>query len=106
MKKAEQQKQWAAREATFRNSGQSLSAWCKANDLNPRQFRYWLEKGNKEATPATTPSQWLSMEVDVQEVTPQNNALIVRMGQATVEVKLGFDQKLLLDVLRTLGALC
>ncbi len=63
MTKTELRKEWEARVAEFKASGQSTSAWCAAHDLKPRQLWYWLRK-YKKVTPTAMPSQWLSVEVD------------------------------------------
>jgi transposase-like protein len=104
MTKAERQQQWEARVAAYKASGQGTSAWCAAHDIKPHQLRYWLRK--LEPVKATaTPSKWLSVEVDEQS-NESESSLLIRVGQATVEVKTGFNPALLSDVVRTLAALC
>jgi transposase-like protein len=108
MTKTELRKEWEARVAAYKASGQSASAWCAANNLKPRQLWYWLRKHkNIETAPAVKPSQWLSVEVsELKPNSAQGSALLVRVGQATVEVKPGFNPALLSDVVRILAELC
>jgi len=107
MTKAELRKEWALRVAAFKASGQSASAWCVAHDLPPHQLWYWLRKHKSEDTPTVMPPQWLSVEVgELEHSSAQRSALIVRVGQATLEVKPGFNPTLLTDVVRILAALC
>lgn len=107
MTKAELKKEWEARVAAFKASGQSTSAWCAAHDLQPHQLRYWLRKHKNINKPTVMPSQWLSVELgELEPNSAQGIALLVRVGQATVEVKPGFNPALLSDVVRTLAALC
>lgn len=107
MTKTELRKEWAARVAAYKASGQSASAWCAANNLNTRQLWYWLRKYKNTDTPAVMPFQWLSLEVgEPRPGSANESALLVRVGQATVEVKPGFNPALLSDVVRTLSAIC
>ena len=96
--RAERQAMWAGRVASFRSSGQSMAAWCAANGINPRQLRYWLKK---EAQPSDMSARWPPL--DLSEM--PTRLLSVRIGQAAIEVKPGFDPELLLNVVRTLGRL-
>jgi len=107
MTKAELRQEWSSRVADFKASGQSASAWCAAHDLPPHQLWYWLRKHKNIDTPTMMPSQWLSVELgEPKPSSAQGSALLVRVGQATVEVKPGFNPALLSDVVRILTALC
>jgi transposase-like protein len=107
MTKTELRKEWAERVAAYKASGQKASAWCVAHDLNPRQLSYWLRKYKNTDTSAIMPSQWLSLEVNESRTSSaKGSALLIRVGQATVEVKPGFNPALLSDVVRTLAAIC
>ena len=44
MTREESQKEWTARIAEFKASGQSQTAWCKTKNINRRIFTYWLAK--------------------------------------------------------------
>ncbi len=102
MTREEQSQLWDERIAAFHASGQSVSTWCAAHQINPQQLRYRLRKLD---TQTISTSQWLSVEVGDQphETT---NALLVRVGTAVIEVKPGFDPVLFTDVVRVLQALC
>jgi hypothetical protein len=107
MKKTELRKEWAARVAAYKASGQSASAWCAANSLKPRQLWYWLRKYKNIEKPAAKPSRWLSVEVsEIEPNNVQGNTLLVRIGQATLEIKPGFDSAMLSNVVRILAELC
>ncbi|MFD2444116.1 IS66 family insertion sequence element accessory protein TnpB [Bacillus sp. CGMCC 1.16607] len=105
MNKSELRIEWEQRMDNFISSGQSASKWCIANDINIHQFWYWKKRLKALQTQVTVSSKWLSVEMD-DSTENSNNALIVRVGQASVEVKSGFDPKLLLDVVRTLRSIC
>lgn len=106
MTKTELRKEWSARVAAYKASGQSASAWCAANNLQPRQLWYWLRKHKNIETPAVKPSQWLSVEVSELKPNSPQGTLLVRVGQATVEIRPGFNPVLLSDVVRILAELC
>ncbi|GIM48395.1 hypothetical protein DNHGIG_39440 [Collibacillus ludicampi] len=105
MSHAELRKEWEVRIAAFRASGQSASAWCRAHQLKLHQFRYWLRKIEHKEAAVTPSSKWISVEVDGQ-TDKSRNTLLVRVGQATVEIQSGFDPALLANVVRTLQTLC
>jgi len=105
MTRAELRQEWEARVAAYKTSGQSVPAWCAANNIKPNQLWYWLRKLEPAKNAAETSPKWLTMEVD-QRPTESESGLFIRVGQATLEVKPGFDQALLADVVRTLAGLC
>ena len=106
MARTELRKEWEARVVDFRASGQSASAWCAAHNLKPHQLYYWLKKLEPSKAAATPPSKWVPVEVSEETYATTRNSLYIRIGQATVEVKPGFDPALLSDVVQTLKALC
>jgi hypothetical protein len=97
MTKEEQREFWAARVAEFKASGQSVLAWCAANDLKIHQLRYWLRKEKQDSAKST----WLSLNLADAAFA---GSLLVRVGGVSVEVRPGFDPKLLVDVVKTLMA--
>lgn len=105
MTRAELRQEWEARVAAYKASGQSVPAWCAALDVKPHQLRYWIRKLDPAQTAVKSSAMWLTMEVD-QRSTESESGLFIRVGQATIEVKPGFDQALLADVVRTLAGLC
>jgi len=98
-------KTWAARVAEFRNSSQSATAWCRANQLKTHPLHYWLQKFQPAHNPPSPTSQWISVQLEEPAASVQS-PLLVRVGQAVIEVKFGYDARLLEDVVRTLSALC
>ena len=80
------------------------TAWCAAHDDKPHQLWYWVRKHKTQLDATLAKStEWLSVEVSGQE---PGSALLVRVGQANIEIKPGFDPVLLADVVRTLATLC
>ena len=98
MTKVKRQDVWAARITEFKESGLSVSAWCADHGVNPRQLWYWLRKEKEES--AEPKHSWLPLNLSE---TSLENALVIRVGRVTIDVKPGYDPKLLLDVVRTLA---
>lgn len=99
MTKVDLQNLWVSRIADYKASGQSVAAWCAENNIKPNQLWYWLRKEKQHHSEATI--SWLP--VDLSEAGLQNS-LLVRVGRVAVEVRPGFDPKLLVDVVNTLIA--
>lgn len=102
--KEERRLLWKERVVAFKESGKSARAWCNDNDLKEYQLRYWLEK--YETVEKVAPvSKWISVEVNEKPVV-QESVLTIKIDQATIEVKRGFDPVLLRDVVKVLNATC
>lgn len=104
MTNAERRNQWETRVAEYRASGESVPAWCAANEIEPSSMRYWLRKFRSEQSANTSSPQWLSVEVN-DSIDAKDN-LHIRVGKVVIEVQPGFDPALLIDVVRTLVAVC
>jgi hypothetical protein len=98
MTRAERQNLWAARLVDFKASGQSVRAWCAGQGINPRQLWYWLKKERQDS--AESKLSWLPL--DLSDASLQST-LVIRVGRVAIDVKPGFDPKLLLDVVKTLA---
>lgn len=105
MTRAERQKEWENRIAQYRDSGESVKQWCAANNVKEDRLWYWLRryKTNKN-TSLIQPNQWLPVEV-CDHPPIEQDSLIIRVGEAQIEVKAGFDPALLSKVVRVLVAL-
>jgi len=113
MEDPEQRNVWAERIRSCRSSGLTAVAWCAANDVKIDQYKYYLQQQRKVEKPAAqsaAPStQWLSLEVNASsplETRNQQKTLLVKVGNATIEVSPGFDPELLTDAVRALSSLC
>lgn len=101
MTKQERKKIWVSRIAEYRSSGQKVREWCKEHGVNPNQLWYWLRKENNH-TSSEPKFSWLPVGLNGDD---SQESLTVTVGQVLIDVKPGFDQKLLLDVVRTLTQL-
>src|SRR5690554_1191982 len=94
----EKRQKWESRVTAFKASGQTAADWCSAHDLKIHQLRYWLNKFKSAGEePIVKETKWLSVEVGELNNSSQPNALPIRVGKATIEVKPGFDPTLLSD---------
>lgn len=96
---------WKERVAAYKESRQSARSWCKDNDLKEHQLRYWLEKYDLPMQTKQVDTKWIS--VDVKEVPVHEDSIItVKIDQAIIEVKPGFDPVLLKNVVQALNVKC
>lgn len=102
--KEDRRQLWKKRVSAFKESGQSARSWCKANELKEHQLRYWLEKYDP-VEKTTSVSKWISVEVEEKPIN-QDSTITIKVEQATIEVKPGFDPALLRDVVRALHGPC
>jgi hypothetical protein len=98
MAQTETRRVWASRIADYQSSSLSVSKWCEARKVTRQQFYYWKRK--LTSTEGTTP-QWFMVNVDPQPAEETEPPLLVKVGSAVIEVKPGFNQALLSDVVRT-----
>ena len=109
MTKTQLQKEWEDRIAAYQASGLSVREWCAAHGVKPNRLWYWLRRNkNQAASPVKTSKtpQWLPVEVSEQMPGNQNNAVLIRIGQASVEVNPGFDPAMLSEIIHILVAVC
>ncbi|MBM7581194.1 transposase-like protein [Caldicoprobacter guelmensis] len=101
----ERRQQWKARIEAYKASDLSAREFCRQHDITTRQLYYWLRKETlKEQTGNTV--QWLSVSLNSQEDTSLSDFLTVKVGPDAIEVRQGFNEKLLLHVVKVLSALC
>jgi len=94
----EMRRLWEDRLAVYKASGQTARAWCAENTVSVSQLYCWLKKMN-----APLEQVWLPVEIKEPCI---ENIMNIRIGEAIVEVRPGFDPDLLLKVVKPLGALC
>jgi len=101
--------EWNERIAEFRKSGLTMSAWCTANQVTIHQLKYWLYKAKSSpSTPLPRPassSHFVPLAV-VEQASSPASPLVVRVGQATIELHTGFDRNLFREVMQALQTLC
>lgn len=92
---------WAERVQDFLASGLSQRAWCREQGLRPNQLGYWLRKLEAETKPAQS-GRW----VRLYSVGHSGSGVVLRIGTVVLEIQRGFDQEVLVDVIRSLIGIC
>lgn len=105
--------QWKSIISECRSSGMTVTAWCKANGIVEQTYYRNLKKLREEmlnqvSVPVeqpTTPTVFKKLEVQ----TPIPNtraAVVIRLGNATVEINEGTSQQTIQAVLLALQSVC
>jgi hypothetical protein len=102
MAREEIQKQWEARIAAFRASGEKATHWCNANHVNRRQLYNWMKRMNA-SLPTPVKAPWVNVEVVPDTESKQPRGLTIRIGAALIDVHPGFNPALLRDVVKVLA---
>lgn len=98
---------WISRIDDYRASRETVVAWCKRQQVSPKQFYYWMRKLKTadRQTPSTVGPKWVALSVG-ESTRAEVPAIAVRVGTVTVEVRAGFEPSVFADVVRTLKTLC
>lgn len=90
---------WSGQISEYRKSGETLVTWCEKNDVKIHTMKYWLRKQSPVLKNPET--AWVSCVVEE----PVSDTIILRIKNVEIEVMSGFQDELLLKVLRTLDQL-
>ncbi|MEA4884043.1 MAG: helix-turn-helix domain-containing protein [Clostridia bacterium] len=83
----------------FLASGHTVSAWSREHGVNSRRLYYWIAKFREDSRLAEQ-TRWLQLQTGEPPVS--DCAFEVRVGNATIVVKPGFDPEALTDIVRAL----
>jgi len=94
---------WEQRLAEHEGSGKSIAAWCKEQEVKENQFYYWRKKLRTGQAEKTQPVQWLPLDLQPsKQASPVGDWITVHIGQAAVEIRKGFDHRLLREIVQIL----
>lgn len=98
---------WAQRIADCEASGQTIIAWCQANEIKLCNYHYWKRRLREQGESTPGPLQWLSLDIQPLEERPSlpTGSLVVEVGQVRIIVATGFDQRVFRDVVNILQTL-
>lgn len=109
MAKANQEaiRYWRRHVEAFRNSGLTREAYSKRNRIQAYQLDYWRKRISRMRGTAETISanQWVPLKIR-DEQTDNDSHIDLWIGPVRVEIKRGFDSKLLAELLRAVGSGC
>lgn len=90
-------KQWMEIVRECRSSGQTVSAWCAAHDINPKSYYYWLRRvrmaacealpsltGNNSIVPVNMPLPSAGSAPANQE---SSSDIVLHLGAVTLEIR-------------------
>lgn len=106
MEKTELQIEWKRRIDAFKASGMPQAKWCAMNDLKVHQLKYWLKKigdSNPNERPKT---KWTSISFEETTEKDSSESLFIKISEASIEVKPGFNPSFLTDVIKVLKTVC
>lgn len=99
------QRYWEAVVRRWREGGQSVAAFCRAEGLRASAFYGWRRKLARRATPAFLPVEVVAPPRERLSVAEATGGVeIVLAPGRTVRVRPGFDRQTLVDVLAVLEA--
>lgn len=87
---------WEQRLAEREASGKSIATWCKENSVSDRQYYYWRKKLRQNQVENDQAISWLPLGVEPIDYAP--GSIAIHIGNATVEIKKGFDKQLLREI--------
>jgi hypothetical protein len=98
---------WQQHVEAFKTSGLTREAYSKKNGFRVYQLDYWRRKlSRNEKTPESiATNQWVAVKIS-DEPTQKDSHIDLWIGAVRIEVRKGFDSKLLTEVIRTVGAAC
>jgi len=98
LKRKEKEKSWLEKINEYRESGKSLVQWCTETGISIHNMNYWLRKQAPITKVVDQETSWVSCVVEG----PANDAITLKMKNVEIEVTSGFQEELLLQILRTL----
>lgn len=97
---------WRDRLEDQRTSGLSIAAWCRQHHIPDHQFYYWKKKFSPKDQGEQV-VEWVpvvSTDIDKPESAHRDHGITISVGTVSIAVQPGFNEALLLDVIRVLQA--
>jgi transposase-like protein len=98
---------WQKHVLAFAESGLTRRDYCRQNGIAIYQLDYWRRKFQRSHSkhPASA-GAWIPLEIRDSGSAAENAGICLRIGRVTIDVKPGYDRKLLTDVLQVLESVC
>lgn len=90
---------------SFKESGMSVAAWCKENQIKAPTLRYWLHKIEEEETTKSSEDGWVSIALN-NPVHTNVAPIVVKVGAFSVEIQPGFDRSTLTEIIAAIHEIC
>jgi hypothetical protein len=90
----------------FDKSGLRVKDFSEKNGIKPNSLYWQLRKRRNASDSATKAPQDAPVFIPVISEPAGTGKISVTVGHATINIEPGFDQQMLADVVRALGAVC
>ena len=105
--------EWKQLILDFQSSGMKLYEWCESRNVTKDMYYYWLRKIREyacdELVTKSVPKQAVThlKKLEVMAPVPDTSAaVIIRLGNATIEINEGTSQQTIQAVLLALQSVC
>jgi len=100
----ERAKYWQQHIEAHKASGLTLRAYCEQSNIRLSSLDYWRNRRRRSERDSSevARSGWIPLRISEDNSSP----IDLHIGRMTIEIKPGFNQALLVELLRTIGALC
>ncbi|OPX87237.1 MAG: hypothetical protein A4E53_02553 [Pelotomaculum sp. PtaB.Bin104] len=94
---------WEQRLTEYEGSDKSIKTWCKEQAVRENQFYYWRKKLRTGQTKTAPSVKWLSLDLQhSKQASTDGNSISLHIGEATIEIRKGFDHHLLREIVQIL----
>ena len=97
---------WEQRVNEYKASGQTAQTWCQSNAVRPATLRYWIREFKSNNIVNEKLTSWVSVGTSELKSNTKEQRLIVKIGNASIEMNSGFDKNLFSKVAEALLSLC
>ena len=94
VKKQVMEAEWAERVRRCRESGLTVSEWCRENGINLKTYYYHLRKLRKEICE--------QIPVPVMTVPEMNSSVKLKIGDITAEIPEGISEQMMTSLIRAM----
>lgn len=110
-----QKTKWRALISEYKQSGLSVSAWCKENDIRQNRYYYWLKIVREESLvqagtlAITNPNRFVELMPESKSLPKSRNLLCATLTLDTgveMDIYNGADEKTLESLIRLVGSKC
>ena len=94
VKKQDIEEEWADKISQCRESGLTVSEWCRQNSINPKTYYYHLRKIRKEICE--------QIPVHVMTVAEESHSVKVNIGDMIAEIPEGISEQMMTSLIRAM----
>ena len=92
---------WGERIVKCRNSGMSVRAWCKENEISEKTYYYWQRKLYQQMVSTAERVDFAEIPQGIQTGQSSGAAAKISLCGATIEVYPGADAQMIRAILQT-----